>query len=152
MRHWSFTRMLCYPFRSPFNASSRFPGGARKSSKSRAATEAAYAEPPVESASGNRRDVSSLNSRSVSGQAKLRIIGGNYNAARYACQLVVAGQCASLRETARSGMTFVAALDCITSNHFHEDSTDNTFPVEDWSASMICVYLMLLVKENAINE
>lgn len=33
-----------------------------------------------------------------------------------------------------------------------EDSTANTFPIEDWSASMICVYLMLLVKENAINE
>src|SRR5207302_512393 len=36
MRHWSLIRMLCCPFRSPFNASSRFPGGARKSSKRRA--------------------------------------------------------------------------------------------------------------------
>jgi len=49
-------------------------------------------------------------------------------------------------------MMFFAALDGITSNHFHEDSADNTFPLEDWSAAMISVLLMLLVKENAINE
>jgi len=49
-------------------------------------------------------------------------------------------------------MTFVAALDGITSNHFHEDSADNTFPLEDWSAAMIAILLMLLVKDNSINE
>ena len=34
----------------------------------------------------------------------------------------------------------------------YEDSTANTFPLEDWSASMISVYLMLLVKENACSD
>ncbi len=31
MRHWSLIRMLCWPTRLPFNASSLFPGGAIKS-------------------------------------------------------------------------------------------------------------------------
>lgn len=34
----------------------------------------------------------------------------------------------------------------------YEDADTNTFPLEDWSACMICVYLMFLVKDNAINE
>jgi hypothetical protein len=33
-----------------------------------------------------------------------------------------------------------------------EDSTANVFPIEDWSAAMISVLLMLLVKENAFNQ
>ena len=37
MRHWSLTRMLCRPARSPRSFSSRFPGGTRRSSRDRAA-------------------------------------------------------------------------------------------------------------------
>jgi hypothetical protein len=33
-----------------------------------------------------------------------------------------------------------------------EDSVKNTFPLEDWSAAMISVHLMLIVKGNEINE
>lgn len=34
----------------------------------------------------------------------------------------------------------------------YEDCDANTFPLEDWSASMIAVLLMLIVKDNSINE
>lgn len=34
----------------------------------------------------------------------------------------------------------------------YEDCDSNTFPLEDWSASMIAVLLMLIVKDNSINE
>jgi len=37
-------------------------------------------------------------------------------------------------------------------NRTFEDSADNAFPVNDWSASMIAILLMLLVKENALYE
>ena len=49
-------------------------------------------------------------------------------------------------------MTFFPDLDGFTLNHFHEDSTNNTFPIEDWSAAMIAILPMLLVKEDAFNE
>jgi len=33
-----------------------------------------------------------------------------------------------------------------------EDSTDNTFPLDDWSAAMIAILLMLAVKDNTLYE
>jgi hypothetical protein len=33
-----------------------------------------------------------------------------------------------------------------------EDSPANTFPIEDWSAAMISVFLMLIVKDDSINQ
>lgn len=67
-----------------------------------------------------------------------------------------------LWEEKRNSLLFVPAVEGVRGatlviaerrkdDGFYEDSVSNTFDLEDWSAAMIAVWLMLLVKGDAIN-
>src|SRR6266545_710084 len=82
MRHWSLTRMLCWPLRSPFSASSRLPGGTSKSRSERAWPRYRSFLRAGRSIARKRATGLSLNSASVSGERKDLIMRLAYYVAR----------------------------------------------------------------------
>ena len=75
MRHWSLTRMLNFPLRSPRSASNKLPGGTRKSFTEAAAfTWSSFRRALPRISEGTRRGLPPWKSSSVSRSAKERII------------------------------------------------------------------------------
>ena len=73
-RYWSLIRILCWPLRSPERVSRRFPGGTRKSFRSRAVCNHASFRPATFlRVDGSRRFLPILNNFSVAASLKLTI-------------------------------------------------------------------------------
>jgi hypothetical protein len=82
IRHWSFTRTLCCPLRSPRSFSSRFPGGTNRSASDWAASSNTNLRSMTRwRSAGYRRTRSRANKRAVS-LSPNALITDNHNARR----------------------------------------------------------------------
>ena len=83
-RHWSLTRMLCWPSQSPESLSSRLAGGLRRSLRSAALLSMrSLRSATVWMSFGSRRENRRLKTFSVSASRNDLIMRQWYNATRY---------------------------------------------------------------------